>query len=169
MSADGRLRIWLSERAARLVQEAATDALPDETGGVLIGVSVDDRPWITDAILIPSQKSSPVYYELPGEARHAAVDGARDRDRRLGYIGEWHSHTYDIGPSHMDRTTMARLAEHGGDCTEPVLLIARLRGGAHILEAHQQVGRLLKPLHASATGPLPAERDESDEKEATDG
>jgi proteasome lid subunit RPN8/RPN11 len=156
--------MWLSEDAAELLREAARSALPDETGGVLVGVSVDARPWVTEAVLVPSEKSSPVYYELPGGARQAAVDEARVRDRRLGYIGEWHSHTYDIGPSELDRSTMARLAESDSDCQQPVLLIARRRADAHSLEAYQQVGRFLRPLRVLASGPLPPKR-----AELTDG
>jgi proteasome lid subunit RPN8/RPN11 len=161
-------RIWLSEEPAELIGEAARSAHPDETGGVLIGVSLGTRPWVTEAVLVPSEKSSPVYYELPAGARQEAVDRARLDDRRLGYIGEWHSHTYDIGPSDIDRETMTRLAARGEDCRRPVLLIARRRDEAHRLEAHQQVGRRLRPLRLLAAGPLPPEDDNPDDR-STDG
>jgi len=169
MTDENPIHLWLCEEAAELIRGAASSALPDETGGVLIGVSVDERPWVTDAVLVPSPKSSPVYYELTGEARRAAVDGARDRDLRLGYIGEWHSHTYDIGPSGLDRETMASLAENESDSPDPVLVIARLRAGAHILEAHQQVAGRLMPRSMIATGPLVRRPLELDGNGATDG
>jgi proteasome lid subunit RPN8/RPN11 len=157
MSTELPWRMWLSEEAAALLREAAQSALPDETGGVLVGVSIDTRPWVTEAVIVPSEKSSPVYYELPGGARQAAVDEARLRDRRLGYIGEWHSHTYDIGPSELDRSTMARLAESDTDCQQPVLLIARRIADVHTLDSYQQVGRYLRPLRVLDSGPLPPE------------
>lgn len=169
MTDEDSIHIWFCEEADGLIREAASSALPDETGGVLIGVSVDERPWITDAVLVPSRKSSPVYYELTGEARRAAVDGARHRDPRLGYIGEWHSHTYDIGPSQLDRKTMASLAENDSDSPEPVLVIARLRAGAHTLEAHQQVDGRLMPRSMIATGPLARGPLGSDGKGTTGG
>lgn len=163
--------LWLSEAAARLIRDAAREALPDETGGVLVGVSVDERPWVTEAILVPSPKSSPVYYELSGAERRAAVDGARGRDRRQGYIGEWHSHTYDTGPSPLDRKTMARLAgEDGGDGGHPVLLIARYREDGHDLEAHEQVDGGLVPLRVLAAGALAPDKDnERDDPRTDDG
>lgn len=153
-------RMWLVEEAAALLRESARSALPDETGGVLVGVSINTRPWVTKAVLVPSDKSSPVFYELPGQARRAAVDEARVHDPRLGYIGEWHSHTYDIGPSELDRSTMARLAESDSDCRQPVLLIARRRADVHTLDAYQQVGQHLRPLRVLASGPLPPEQAE---------
>jgi proteasome lid subunit RPN8/RPN11 len=168
MSGTRAWRIWLSEQAAELIVTAARDAHPDETGGVLIGVLLGSRPWVTDAILVPSEKSSPVYYELPEGARQEAVDRARLDDPRLGYIGDWHSHTFDIGPSQTDRTTMTRLAARGEDCRRPVLMIARRRGEAHRLEAHQQVGRRLRLLHLLAAGPLSPENCELDDR-STDG
>jgi proteasome lid subunit RPN8/RPN11 len=150
-------RIWLSEQAAESIVAAARDDHPDETGGVLIGVQIGSRPWVTEAVLVPSEKSSPVYYELPAGARQLASDQARISDPRLGYIGDWHSHTFDIGPSQIDRATMAGLAARNTDCRRPVLMIARRRGDVYQLEAHQQVGRLLRPLRLLATGPLPPE------------
>jgi proteasome lid subunit RPN8/RPN11 len=156
-------RIWLSEKAAEMIGEGARSAHPDETGGVLIGVSLGARPWVTEAVLVPSEKSSPVYYELPMGARQHVVDRARTRDSRLGYIGEWHSHTFDVGPSTLDRTTMTRLADRGQDCRRPVLLIARRRGEMHRLEAHQQAGRRLVPLRLLAAGSLPLENTEPDD------
>lgn len=168
MSGTRAWRIWLSERAAELIAGAARDAHPDETGGVLIGVLIGSRPWVTDAILVPSEKSSPVYYELPEGARQGAVDRARLDDFRLGYIGDWHSHTFDIGPSQTDRTTMARLAARDEDCRKPVLMIARRRGEVRQIEAHQQVGRLLRPLRLLAAGPLSPENCNPDDR-STDG
>lgn len=160
---------WLSEAAARLIRKAAREALPDETGGVLVGVSVEERPWVTEAILVPSPKSSPVYYELSGAERRAAVEGARGRDCRQGYIGEWHSHTYDIGPSSLDRETMARLASEGGEDGEhPVLLIARPREDGHDLEAHEQVDGGLVPLRMLAAGALPSDKDDKRDDRRTD-
>lgn len=160
--------LWLSEAAARMIREAALEALPDETGGVLVGVSVYERPWVTEAIHVPSPKSSPVYYELSGAERRAAVESARRRDRRQGYIGEWHSHTYDIGPSGLDRTTMARLAGEAGE--QPVLMIARHHEDGHDLEAHEQVDGGLVPLRVLAAGALPPdEDDERDDRRTDDG
>lgn len=163
MTAVGTWRIWLSEHAAELIVAAAHNDHPNETGGVLIGVQIGRRPWVTEAVLVPSEKSSPVYYELPAGARQFAIDQARIRDPRLGYIGDWHSHTFDIGPSQTDRATMAVLAARGKDCRRPVLLIARRRGDVYQLEAHQQVGRLLRPLRLLAAGPLSPEDEKADD------
>ncbi len=148
---------WLSEGAAETIEAAAREHHPNEIGGVLLGVSVAGRPWITQATVVPSGPGSPTYYELPAGSRHRAVDRAREGDARLGYVGDWHSHPADIGPSATDRKTMRELVAHG-DCPKPVLLLARRRVEGYELDAHQQTGRQLCALELVAAGALPVQR-----------
>jgi proteasome lid subunit RPN8/RPN11 len=148
-------RIWISESASEAITSSAAEHHPQEIGGVLIGVAAGGRPWVTLAVTVPSRRRTPVYYELPAGARGAAVDRARRRDGRLGYLGDWHSHPVDVGPSDKDRSTMAALAEGDADCPRPVLVIARRSGEGYLLDAHQQVGIRLRPLRLIAAGPLP--------------
>lgn len=147
-------RSWLSEQAAATIRDAATRAHPNETGGVLVGVLSDGRPWITQAIELASRDPRPRFYEPPAGARRAAVRRAARRDRRLGYLGEWHSHPLDAPPSSTDITTIKHLAETG-DCPRPLLLVARRTGHGYALDTRQWTGLSLRQLRAIAAGALP--------------
>lgn len=151
----GRWRIWLSEPALEQILAAAGEHHPDEIGGVLIGVETERRPWVTRAVTVPSRRATPVYYEIPAGARRQAVRRSRRDDPRLGYLGDWHSHPADIGPSGKDRETMADLAaDRDSGCPRPVLLLARRRGEDYRLDARQQVGSKLRELRPIMAGPL---------------
>lgn len=152
-----RWRLWLSEGAERTILEVAAAHHPDEAGGVLLGVLAERRPWVTEAIGVPSARPSCGYYELPAGAGHRVLARARRADSRLGYLGEWHSHPADVGPSQTDRRSMAALAvDAEAGCPRPVLILARRRGKGYRLDARQQTGSRLHELRPIAAGPLPA-------------
>jgi proteasome lid subunit RPN8/RPN11 len=156
MSFDRTWRIWFSESASETIVSAAREHHPNEIGGVLLGVSISQRPWVTDAVVVPSKHQTPVYYELPSGARRSAVENAKREDARVGYVGDWHSHPMDIGPSAKDRSTMSALAaDASAGCPRPVLVIARRRNGSYTLDLRQQVGRRLRSLRIVAAGALP--------------
>jgi proteasome lid subunit RPN8/RPN11 len=156
-----RPRLWLSERAQTTIEEAARRAHPDETGGVLVGVhSANGRPWVVEAVEVPSAHAGSSYYELPADARPEVVDAARVRDRRLGYTGDWHSHPADVGPSDTDVATMKAVAEDAdGQCDHPVLLIARRAEERYQLDGRQLARRRLRRLRLIVAGDLPLGRD----------
>jgi integrative and conjugative element protein (TIGR02256 family) len=148
-------RSWLSEDAASAIRQAAARAHPNETGGVLVGVLSDGRPWITQAVELQSPEPRPRYYEPPTGSRQAAVRRLARADGRLSYLGEWHSHPLDAPPSSTDLATVKRLAETG-DCPRPVLLVARRTPDGYNLDARQWTGRSLRSLRVLAAGSLPA-------------
>jgi proteasome lid subunit RPN8/RPN11 len=153
---DGRWRAWLTESARDVIIDAATAAHPKETGGVLLGVLAHGRPWITAAVEVPDAAATGVYYELEGGAAPAIVDAMTLLDRRLGYLGEWHSHPADVGPSELDRESMRVIAaDLSAGCAHPVLLIARRRGSGYGLDARQLQRRRLRSLDLIDAGPLP--------------
>lgn len=103
----GLWRVWVSEAARDALMAAADAANPDETGGVLVGVVLKrgedtGRPWVTHAVEVPSRKSDRNHYELPAGARRRVVMRLRKSDSRLGYLGDWHSHPVNVGPSPTD-------------------------------------------------------------------
>ena len=100
----------MSENVSAALRRYARKADPDETGGILLGVRTNGRPWITGAVEIASRDRGRSHYRLPAGATTPVVTRARQQDPRLGYLGEWHSHPADIGPSPTDRATMRRLA-----------------------------------------------------------
>ena len=153
---DGRWRLWLTESARNAITAAAATAHPNETGGVLLGVLTRDRPWITTAVEVSHAGATGTYYELAGGAAPAIVDTMTLLDPRLGYLGEWHSHPADVGPSPLDAQSMSDIAaDHTAGCEHPVLIIARRRGSGYELDARQLQRRRLRPLRLIDAGPLP--------------
>jgi len=152
------LPTWISEAAELAIAASAARAHPYETGGVLIGVVVDERPWITDAVEILSAKKRAHVYQLPEGARHHAVAQARRLDRRVGYLGDWHSHTSNVGVSSRDTTSVIRLAvDDQAACPCPVLVVARRVDSGYLLDVRQvNGGQLVEPRVVSA-GPLARE------------
>jgi proteasome lid subunit RPN8/RPN11 len=153
-----RPRAWLSERAADNIRRAAADAHPRETGGVLIGVYTGRRrPWILEAPVVESGRVGRTYYEIPAGIRPRVVDEARAGDERVGYLGEWHSHPADVGPSALDSETVQRIAsDPAAACPHPVLIVARRREREYDLDARQLAHVRLRKLRLIAAGGLPS-------------
>jgi proteasome lid subunit RPN8/RPN11 len=150
-------RAWITEAAAAEPLEAAEKAHPRETGGVLVGVLADGRrPWITNAVELPSSKSTGTFYEVPAGSRQKAVEQLRRRDSRLGYLGEWHVHPADVPPSSTDVSTLSCLAaDPNAGCERPVMLIARRTAKGYTLDARQFSRHALRSLEMLASGPIP--------------
>jgi integrative and conjugative element protein (TIGR02256 family) len=147
-------RVLLAESAAAELRRRARESHPTETGGILLGVSTDGQPWITTIVEIPSPDRGRSHYRLPAGTTRAAVAVAREADPRLGYLGEWHSHPADVGPSSTDRNTMRRLAL----CrprTGLVLIVVRRGTDGYWLDVREMLLPSLHPRHVTLTGSLP--------------
>ena len=129
--------VLLAESAQHRLIQAAKRAHPHETGGILLGVNANGTPWITQVVEIPSDDRGRSHYRLPGGQTQAAVRAAREDDPRLGYLGEWHSHPADVGPSPTDRATMRRLTYLLQPRFGPVLIVARRTSGGYNLDVRQ--------------------------------
>jgi proteasome lid subunit RPN8/RPN11 len=151
-------RVWLTEAAAELICDGARRAHPHETGGVLVGVLSRDRPWVTAAVEIASAGASGSYYKLPQGARRRAVARLRRGDRRVGYLGEWHSLPDDAGPSSVDIDAMALVGrDPAASCPRPILIIACRVGTGYDLDATQLRGSHLRRVRLVSAGSLPSE------------
>jgi len=128
-------KAWLSERAAEEIRTRAAASHPCETGGILAGVRVGSRPWVTHAIEIKSQEPSGGRYAVPEGATLRAIEDIRASDKRIGYLGDWHSHPADIGASSYDAQCMMRIAgNRQAMCPHPLLLIARRSSDGYWLD-----------------------------------
>ena len=134
--------VLITEAAQQAAIEAAKAAHPQETGGILIGVLANSNPWITHAIELPSTQGGPTHYTVP-RGTTQAVTTARKQDPRVGYLGEWHTHPIDTGPSSTDRATMRHLAWFGTTISPVLLVIRRRPDDTRHLDVHQiGLGRL---------------------------
>ena len=146
--------VMLTDVARSSMLAAARVAHPNETGGILIGV-LDGRgePCVVEAVEIPPAKPSAARYVVPEGVTVPAVDAARTRDRRLGYIGEWHSHPSDQPASPTDVATMVSLAE-ASDVGDPVLIVLRPSDREFSFDAHVVIDARLETTEILAMGPL---------------
>ena len=158
MSSSGLWRAWITESAHLGLDAAAAAAHPKETGGIGGGVhTAGSRPWIVHAVEIPSKNSGGAHYVVPARRRRQVIERLRKQhDRRLGYLGEWHSHPLDVVASPTDLDSIRAIADdRASGCARPVLLVARRVDDGYVLDAQQVDRRSLRPLVLIAAGPLP--------------
>lgn len=152
---DLHITVDVSERAQRTLQDAARTALPDETGGVLVGCRIDGRTVVADAIEIHDAEADPRNYRIASGAVAAAIAKAQARDARLGYVGEWHSHTTEAGPSPLDVATMLTVASDPDvDDAPTLLLVYPSATGSRQLRAFATTSGGLKSAAICTTGDL---------------
>jgi|CXWL01.1.fsa_nt_gi proteasome lid subunit RPN8/RPN11 len=157
--------VLVVESEAERLKALAAKRDPFETGGILLGVLSDDVPWVTRVIEVPPVRPHPAKYKLPEGATHSIVAEARLSDPRLGYVGDWHSHPGDIGPSSLDLRSLARLArraEHRGE-PPPVLLIVRKSGADWLITGSRPGSLQIMATPVVLTG-APASQDAAAEE-----
>lgn len=147
-------RILISEDARWELIAAAANAAPFETGGVLLGVRAGRDSWVTTVAHLPPEEPTPARYVLPKGATGPAVDVARARDPRVGYLGEWHSHPTGGGPSSSDRAVMQTLAWYL-PFPQPLLIVVAAELDGYVLRGYTSRLFFLLPTEVVTTGPLP--------------
>ena len=138
------------------MREAAVHAHPRETGGILLGVWTEGRPWVTHACELRSPDAGPAHYVLPAGATCNLVEQMQRIDSRVGYLGDWHTHPIDAAASGVDRRTVRRLIATIGSDAGVVLMVVRRRGRDHVLDAHLADRRGMRPVSIVRTGDLPS-------------
>lgn len=116
-------RIDLLVAARRVIVKAGRRARPRETGGILTGHRDGQNVIVTRAIEVPSRVAARNSYRLDHDQAQAALDRAlraSPRDPLAGYVGEWHTHPAAVGPSLIDRWSIASAARKS---TSPIALV----------------------------------------------
>ena len=148
--------LLVSESAHAAMIAAAARAHPDETGGVLVGVQSNGQPWATHAVEISSPNSGRHRYEIPSSTTQPAVREARRFDPRLGYLGDWHSHPVDVGPSPTDFTSLELVSTGLPSAEHPTLVVVRKTPSGYVLDAHRIVALTPHPCDVQFAGDLPS-------------
>lgn len=95
------------------MNSSAFTAMPNETGGALIGHISSVNKTITISNFIPAppdSKISATYFELGTEGLRKKVKKIENlTNGLLTYVGTWHSHPYGGGASGTDRSTKTKL------------------------------------------------------------
>ena len=144
-------RVLISETAVQTILDSAAGAHPLEAGGLLVGVRAGPYPWITHALEVPSTDVSGIHYVFPAGITHSLIRHVRRVDKRLGYLGEWHVHPADVGPSPTDVRTIATIAD---SAPNPILAIARRTAARYTLDVMQWQRAGLGKVELVTTGGL---------------
>lgn len=147
--------LLLSEHARHEMTCAAHGSHPIETGGVLVGVHVNGQPWVTAAVEIPSPERGRRHYKIPAGTTQPAVLAAREADHRLGYLGDWHSHPNDSGPSPTDLATLALISIKHPREPNPTMIVVRRSAMGYKLDARRILAAGHRTCEISLTGDLP--------------
>jgi integrative and conjugative element protein (TIGR02256 family) len=135
------------------MRDVAAVAHPLEAGGILVGVYSESTPWVTHALQIPSLDVGPAHYVVPAGITRRLVKCARQIDSRIGYLGEWHVHPDDVGPSLTDLRTMRKVGRAQEE-PRPLLIVVRRTSDDHVLDARQLVWGQLRKLEIVLCGGL---------------
>jgi len=107
--------IRLSLRAARDIKHHTRAAMPQETGGILVGHYDNQDIVVEQVIVVPPELGEPANYTRNGPRAQTALNSISNKT--LGYVGEWHSHPQTAGPSPIDRKSLAKITRRNGDFT----------------------------------------------------
>ncbi|MBI3747937.1 MAG: Mov34/MPN/PAD-1 family protein [Chloroflexi bacterium] len=156
--------VYIVEDAMASICALAIAAEPFETGGLIVGVTTADSLWITRFLEVAVAKRHRSRFLIPAGATHPVIDDARTEDPRVGYLGDWHSHPVDVGPSSIDFSTLVDLAV-GSLGHRRLLGLVRPIGPSWTLELWS-VNRFRRPRRAEyqLTGPVPPPGDAAPNK-----
>lgn len=108
------MTILIAQAALQDVLDAGQQALPQETGGILLGFRTPDAIMITRTLVVPDPRSTGrSYLRQNRRARRLMAAASTDAPSVVGYVGEWHTHPADAPPSRTDQgalTATARMA-----------------------------------------------------------
>lgn len=146
---------FVAESVLVTLRAFAEASRPLETGGVLVGVLRDDQPWITTALEIQDPVRTSSRFVIPRGATPIAIDVAREKDPRVGYLGDWHSHPANLPASGMDRTTLRRTARRRGpSAARAIMIVIRDSPDGWQVDALEDDGKVARPIDLVATGDL---------------
>lgn len=82
----------------------AQSAHPRETGGLLLGWWEAGMPHVHSAVEVSDPDAGRTHWTRHEQAAAHALETAlaRSAEPGLGYVGEWHSHPANVGPSSVD-------------------------------------------------------------------
>lgn len=119
--------VWLGRRVLKYMEAEATRKLPNETGGVLIGYTVDGAAVLQHAVgpgpaaIHERSRFVPDYeFHTREVAKYYEASG-----QQCEYLGDWHSHPSGLPTlSRQDLRTMRGIASsRAARCPRPLMLI----------------------------------------------
>ena len=103
--------ILITRQAVDTTIADGTAALPHETGGILLGFRTPNLIVVTRTVTVADPRSSRHgYLRRHRQAQARMAIGRCDAPPVVGYVGEWHTHPADVGPSRTDLRALAAIA-----------------------------------------------------------
>lgn len=119
--------IWLSDIAVEAMVAEASQAAPNETGGMLLGWENVERNEIVIWTVLgpgPSAMHTPTSFKPDGAWQQDELAATYTRtDGLITYLGDWHVHPNGgFALSRRDHRTMAKTASHSeARCPRPLM------------------------------------------------
>jgi integrative and conjugative element protein (TIGR02256 family) len=126
-----------------------TSALPNETGGILLGFRTPELIVATRAVTVADPHSTRHdYLRRHRKAQARMAIGRGDAPPVVGYVGEWHTHPACVGPSRTDLRALAAIARlaHG-----PVVLIVLANPTEALAQVYGRIASCQNARPVSAT------------------
>lgn len=121
------------------LHDVAAQAHPKETGGLLLGWWDGTVPVIAASVEVPDPNALRNRWSRDeGSAAQALEEARRRYPGHVGYVGDWHSHPADVGPSQADIRAIRRVSRQYDDAV--ALAVVRRGGRVDTRLAHR--GRL---------------------------
>jgi proteasome lid subunit RPN8/RPN11 len=158
-----RVAVPLSATTTRTIRQLAAAAHPRETGGLLLGWWDQSAPIVCAAVEVPDSHAGRNRWTRHEERAATALAAAlaASVEAYVGYVGEWHSHPLDLGPSSRDISELRRISRQYP--LPIVLAVARRRGR---IDTRIAVGgRLTTPRRLAAVDSAVPTTDASTPKE----
>lgn len=148
--------VLLPHTLALSMQVESERYCPNETGGILVGLSLEDDAIEIAMITGPGPAA---LHQSSGFRRDGAFSQEQLEDfyalhgGRYDYVGEWHSHPKPVGPSPRDRKSMKWIANNTAyRIPNPLLLICEgSRKGSWRIKCYRWEGKALANLPLSIT------------------
>jgi integrative and conjugative element protein (TIGR02256 family) len=112
---------------------AGRDALPKETGGILLGFRTPAQVVVTRVLVIDDPRSSRTrYLRRRRRAQQQMTQALVDAPSVVGYVGEWHTHPESQRPSGMDVRAVGEIARLAGGAIALLVVAFPARGEPQI-------------------------------------
>jgi hypothetical protein len=158
----------IAKPALAAAEREASSRLPNETGGILLGVRVGSDVYVADVAEVADDLSTGSRYVLREAAREEALARYRSDvppDCPFGYVGTWHSHPALTAGSSRDTRTLRHEAKTAQDLVAMLILMSAPDGvwlveGAvgyrkRVIARHAGRRQAWRPLVAKADVILP--------------
>lgn len=126
-----RPHLVIASHALVKAEADADRATAAEAGGVLIGFRIDNAVHVEEILTVNDNQATRTKFVLRSRTRDATIEDFRaslPSDSPLGYVGTWHSHLADAGPSTTDRLTFQKEVFSASDAVA-MLILAKTTGG----------------------------------------